>query len=94
MTVEHKRTGHKGLFYVEYEGEIAAELMYTMPSEEQMIIEHTEVSEALRGKNIGFEMVHAAVEYARHHGLRIIATCPFASQVFSKKPDFRDVLAE
>ena len=93
MVVEHKKTGNKGMFYVEYENEIAAEMVYSMRSDTEMIIEHTEVSDALRGKNIGYELVHAGVEYARHHGLKIIPVCPFARSVFNKKPDFSDVLA-
>jgi predicted GNAT family acetyltransferase len=93
MTIQHKRTGSKGMFYVEYEGEIAAEMIYTMPSEDKMIIEHTEVDEVLQGQNVGYELVHAGVEYARHHGLKIIATCPFARAVLQKKPDWADVMA-
>ena len=93
MKVEHKSSGNKGMFYVEYENEIAAEMVYSMRSDNEMIIEHTEVSEALRGKNIGYELVHAGVEYARHHGMKIIPVCPFARSVFQKKPEFNDVLA-
>jgi predicted GNAT family acetyltransferase len=93
MTVQHKKTGNKGMFYVEYEGEIAAEMVYSMRSDDTMIIEHTEVDDILKGKNIGFELVHAGVEYARHHHLKIIPLCSFAKAVFDKKPDFRDVLA-
>jgi uncharacterized protein len=93
MTVQHKKSGGKGVFYVEYEGEIAAEMIYTMPSEDKMIIEHTEVGEVLQGQNVGYELVHAGVEYARHHGLKIIATCPFARAVLQKKPDWADVMA-
>lgn len=92
MTVQHKKSGGKGMFYVEYEGEVAAEMLYTIPSENKMIIEHTEVGEVLQGKNIGYELVHAAVEYARHHGLKIIATCPFAKKVLEKKPEWQDVV--
>lgn len=92
MTVQHEKKGARGMFYVEYEGVVAAEMQYTMPSADQMIIEHTEVGEVLRGQNIGYELVHAGVEYARHHGLKVIVTCPFAKAVFDKKPDFRDVL--
>jgi predicted GNAT family acetyltransferase len=93
MVVQHKKVGSKGMFYVEYEDEVAAEMVYSLPTEDKMIIEHTEVDDVLRGRNIGFELVHAAVEYARHHGLKIIPLCPFAKAVFDKKPDFKDVLA-
>jgi predicted GNAT family acetyltransferase len=93
MTVQHTKSGSKGLFFVEYEGEVAAEMVYTMPAGDQMLIEHTEVSDTLRGKNIGYELVHAGVEYARHHGLKIIPLCPFAKAVLSKKLEWQDVLA-
>jgi predicted GNAT family acetyltransferase len=63
-----------------------------MSPENKMVIEHTEVDEVLRGKNIGYELVHAGVEYARHHGLKIIPLCPFARSVINKKPEFQDVL--
>ena len=94
MVVQHKKTGNKGMFYVEYDNEVAAEMFYSMSSDNTMIIEHTEVSDILKGKNIGFELVHAGVEYARHHGLKIIPVCPFARSVINKKPEFQDVLAQ
>lgn len=92
MKVEHKKTGGKGVFFVEFENEIGAEMVYSMPAADRMVIEHTEVNESLRGKNIGYEMVHAGVEYARQHQLKIIPVCVFAKAVFDKKPDFKDVL--
>jgi predicted GNAT family acetyltransferase len=93
MTVQHRKSGAKGLFYVEYEGDIAAEMVYSLPSGDQMLIEHTEVSEVLSGKNIGYELVHAGVEYARQHGMKINPVCSFARAILSKKPEWKDVLA-
>jgi predicted GNAT family acetyltransferase len=92
MTVQHKNTGRHGMFYVEDDGEVAAEMVYSSTSDNKMIIEHTEVGEALRGKNIGVELVHAGVEYARHHGMKIIPICSFAKKILDKKPEWKDVL--
>jgi uncharacterized protein len=92
MTIQHKSNGRHGMFYVEEDGEVAAEMIYNSTSENKMIIEHTEVGESLRGKNIGIELVHAGVEYARHHGMKIIPLCPFAKKVLDKKPEWQDVL--
>lgn len=92
MIVQHKRAGTRGVFFVEYDDEIAAEMVYTTPSEDKMIIEQMEVDDVLRGEDVGYELVFAGVEYARHHGLKIIPTCEFAKAVFDKKPDFQDVL--
>jgi predicted GNAT family acetyltransferase len=95
MIIQHKQVGSKGMFYVpgEEESQPLAELVYTMPSNEKMIIEHTEVSEELKGQNVGYQLVHTVVEYARTHGIKIIPLCPFAYSVFKKRADFADVLA-
>ena len=92
MIVQHKTDGSHGLFYVEDEGKVAAEMFYNSISDNRMIIEHTEVGETLRGKNVGMELVHAGVEYARHHGMKIIPLCSFAKKVLDKKPEWQDVL--
>ncbi|MBN8674629.1 MAG: N-acetyltransferase [Chitinophagales bacterium] len=92
MLIQHKKVGNKGLFFVQQDGNILAEMTYTMPSAEKMIIDHTEVSDELRGQNVGYQLVHTAVEYARTHKLTIIPLCPFANAVFKKKPEYADVL--
>lgn len=94
MAIEHKKVGTKGLFYVAGTKEPLAKMIYTMPSPEKMIIEHTEVSEELRGQNMGYQLVKTAVEFAREHSIKIIPLCPFANSVFKRKPEFADVLAK
>ena len=92
MNIQHKQVEHKGAFYIEQDGEEVAEMVYAFRKPDQMIIEHTEVDEKLRGQNVGFALVYHAVEYARSHHYKIIPVCPFAKAVFDKKPDFADVL--
>jgi len=93
MLIQHKQIGGKGMFYVGQDGAILAELVYSKPSEDKMIIEHTEVDNSLSGKGVGLQLVHTAVEYARTHQMKIVPLCPFAKSVFDKKPEFSDVLA-
>lgn len=81
------------MFFVAQDGNILAEMVYTSPAADKMIIEHTEVSDELRGKSVGYQLVHTAVEYARTNHIRIIPLCPFASSVFKKKEEYADVLA-
>jgi predicted GNAT family acetyltransferase len=94
MLIQHKQIGGKGMFYVGQGGAILAELVYTKPADNKMIIEHTEVDDSLNGKGVGLQLVHTAVEYARAHSMKIIPLCPFAKSIFDKKPEFADVLAE
>ena len=92
MLIQHKQAGSKGSFFVAGEETILAEMVYTMPSAGKMIIEHTEVSDELRGQKVGYQLVDTAVEYARTNKLKIIPLCPFANAVFKKKPEYTDVL--
>ena len=92
MLIQNKKVGTKGMFFVENEGNILAEMVYSMPSPEKMIIEHTEVSDQLKGQHVGNQLVHTAVEYARTHNIKIVPLCPFANAVFKKKTEYADVL--
>jgi uncharacterized protein len=92
MLIQRKQNGSKGMFFVGDGDRVVAEMVYTIPSNEKMIIEHTEVADELHGQNVGFQLVSAAVEYARSHHIKIIPLCPFANSVFKRKPEFADVL--
>jgi predicted GNAT family acetyltransferase len=91
MLIQHKQVGDKGMFFVQSDGAILAEMAYTMGADGKMIIEHTEVSDELRGKKVGNQLVDTAVEFARTHHLKIRALCPFAHAVLKKNTDFADV---
>jgi len=82
------------MFYVTDGEKNLAEMIYSMPSADKMIIEHTEVSEELKGQNAGIQLVKTAVEFARANDVKIIPLCPFANSVFKRKPEFDDVLAK
>ena len=93
MLIQNKQVGGKGMFYVGQDGAILAEMVYSMPSPNKMIIEHTEVDDSLGGKGVGLQLLNTAVDYARTHNVKIVPMCPFAKSMFDKKPELRDVLA-
>ena len=68
-------------------------MAYSMPASDKMIIHHTEVSNELRGKNVGYQLVQAAVESVGVNNNKITPLCPFAASVFKKKPEFAEVLS-
>ena len=93
MLIQQKQEGTKGSFYVEENSRTLAGMNYTMASNNLLIIDHTEVSDELRGKKVGYQLVQHAVEYARANHIKILPLCPFARSVFDKKHDeFGDVL--
>ena len=92
--IQHKQTESRGMFFVPGEDdEPLAELIYAKQGVDTMIIEHTEVSGELQGQNVGYQLVHAAIEHARSHGMKVVPVCTFAKAVIDKKPEFRDMLA-
>lgn len=91
MNIQHKEGQKHSMFFIEEDGKKVAEIVYSYGGDNTIIIEHTEVDESLQGKNIGYELVHKTVEYAREKGLKIKPLCTFAKAVFDKKPEFEDV---
>lgn len=92
MEIQHKDNGNKGKFYIEIDNQVEAEMSYVWTGTDKIIIDHTEVSPILKGKNIGKQLVTKAVEFAREKNIKIIPLCPFAKSVFDKVIEFRDVL--
>ncbi len=92
MEIKNQLNGTKGLFYIEQDGKKVAEMEYTQAGEHRMIINHTEVSDALRGKGAGMQLVRSAADHARKNNMKIFPLCPFTRSVFEKKPEeFSDV---
>ena len=92
MNIQHEDTGKKGSFYIDMDGERVAEMTYTWAGESLFIIDHTEVSEKLKGQGAGKKLVAEAVLFARKLGIKILPLCPFAKSVFDKTPEYEDVL--
>ncbi|WP_028788723.1 GNAT family N-acetyltransferase [Terrimonas ferruginea] len=91
MEILFQQDGTKGSFYIDGDGnEPLAELTFSMAGTDKMILDHTGVTDALRGKNAGAAMVAKAVEYARANNIRIIPLCPFARAQFDKHPEYND----
>jgi predicted GNAT family acetyltransferase len=69
-----------------------AEMTYSRASAVLVIIDHTGVPDALRGRGVGPVLVRRAVEDARRDGFRILPLCPFAKAQFERHPEWQDVL--
>jgi hypothetical protein len=67
-------------------------MTYSKAGDNMIIIDHTDVSDNLRGQGAGKQLVMKAVEYARSNNIKILPLCPFAKSVFDKTPEIGDVL--
>jgi predicted GNAT family acetyltransferase len=91
IKIQLEESSTKGSFFVSEKNKRLAEMTFSK-SVGRIIIDHTDVSDALRGKNVGKQLVAAAVEYARKNNIKILPLCPFAKSVFNKVVEFQDVL--
>lgn len=82
----------KGRYVVEGPDGSIAEMTFTKVGARQVIIDHTGVPDAFRGKGVGALLVARAVEDARAAGKTIIPLCPFAAAQFRRHPEWADVL--
>ena len=77
-----------------YDTEKVGFLEYNKNDEGILEITHTEVNPEFGGKNLGTELVNAAVEDAQKNQLKIRSVCPYAKKMIEKTPEFKDLLVE
>ena len=92
MDVKREDGPTGGRYLVTIDGH-TAEMTYSKAGATRIIIDHTGVPDALRGKGAGQALVQRAVEDARAAGIKIIPLCPFAKAQSEKHPEWQDVLA-
>ncbi|RYD81097.1 MAG: N-acetyltransferase [Sphingobacteriales bacterium] len=92
MEILHTDDGKKGSFYITLNDHREGEMTYVWAGETRFIIDHTEVSEKLKGKNAGKQLLQQAVNFAREKKVKIMPLCPFAKAMFDKIPEHADVL--
>ncbi len=69
-----------------------AEITFRRAGSDTLIIDHTYVSETLRGQGIARKLLDRVVEYARKEQKKIIPVCSYAVKVMVGNPEFEDVL--
>ncbi|MED5019635.1 GNAT family N-acetyltransferase [Paenibacillus chibensis] len=73
------------------DGQEIAEITFQMQDEHTLEIDHTYVSEELRGQKLGDQLVKAVVDMARRDGKQIVPACSFALAQFKRHKDYKDV---
>lgn len=91
IEVRREQAATKGRYVVVIDGH-EAEMTYSRAGEGLIIIDHTSVPDALRGRSVGQALVKRAVEDARAEGKKILPLCPFAKAQIGKHVEWQDVL--
>lgn len=71
-----------------------AEITYHLRDDSTLVIDHTYVSDTLRGQGVGGALVHKVAELARKENKKIIPLCSYAKRVMIQNPDYQDVLID
>lgn len=91
MEISHEETKSGGR-YIASIGEAEAVTTYSRVSPALIIVDHTEVPDALRGKGSGQALALHVVEEARKGGWKIIPLCPFFRSQADRHPEWHDVI--
>lgn len=92
LPIEREDTDGKGRYVVRGADGAEAEMTFVKSGDKRIIIDHTGVPDAFRGKGVGARLVTRAVEDARAAGKTVVPLCPFAAAQFKRHPEWADVL--
>lgn len=82
-------------FYIgEDEQDPIAEITYKVASANVIIVDHTYVSDELRGQGIAGELVKVITDFAREKELKIVPKCPYVKTKMEDTPAYHDLIAE
>lgn len=79
-----------GNYEVIVDGEAKAYMRFSR-LDKVLILHHTEVKPALRGKGVAMMILEYAVKDARNRGLKINALCPFSRKTLESDSSYHDV---
>jgi predicted GNAT family acetyltransferase len=91
MEILHEETESHGRYSTVVEGH-TGEMTYSRTSPQLIIVDHTLVPDALRGKGVGQALAKHAIEEARKGGWKIIPLCPFMKAQTMRHPEWQDVI--
>ncbi|MFC9542616.1 GNAT family N-acetyltransferase [Lysinibacillus sp. NPDC056959] len=80
----------KHAFVYEQEGERLAEITWQQKGQ-VMVMDHTYVSDKLRGQGVAKKLLDHAAAYAREQGYKMEAVCSYVVAAFEKSDAYNDV---
>jgi len=92
MEIKLQETESKGYVTAHKDGRNIGTMTYSIAGKELIIIDSTYVDPDFKGKGIGKQLLYSIVEMARNKNIKIIPLCPFASTMFQKLEDIKDVI--
>jgi predicted GNAT family acetyltransferase len=91
--MEFEREGN-WIFKRDDGGDVIAEVTFPNLREGVVVINHTYVDDALRGRGIAGALIEAAYDAIKAEGKKAVLTCPYAIKWFNDRPDKNDILID
>jgi predicted GNAT family acetyltransferase len=82
----------EGRFYLGEKASPLAMIEFSRKDASTIVIEHTMVSESLKGQGVGGRLVEAVVKLAIKERAKILPLCSYARAYLQKKPEYDDLL--
>ncbi|MBK3494543.1 N-acetyltransferase [Viridibacillus sp. YIM B01967] len=86
------RGNEESAFEYKENDEVLAEIIWTKLGD-IMVVEHTFVSEKLRGQGVAKQLLDRTADYAREKGFKIEAVCSYVVAAFEKSNAYDDIKA-
>lgn len=86
------KEGNNKFYIGDTEESAIAKVTYINSGDDKIIIDHTFVSDELRGQRIGQQLIKRVVDFARQANKKIVPQCSFAEKEFDRNEDYGDVL--
>jgi len=88
------KQGHHKFFIGDNENQPIAEITYQPKDDNTIIVDHTYVSEQLRGQGIAGNLVKVMTDFARKEGKKIVPKCPYVEKKMNHNKEYHDLIAE
>lgn len=92
--IEKQDGANGGRYVIFLDNGDEAEMTYRRRDENTIIIDHTMVPPAYRGKGIAEELVNRGIADARADGHKIVPLCSYVATQFRRHPEWTDLLAQ
>jgi hypothetical protein len=76
----------RGAFVIEEDGARLAEMEIGIQNE-NLIVYHTEVTDALQGKGVASQLLDKMTTHARDNKLKVVPLCPYVLAQFKRHPE-------
>lgn len=86
------KKGTKSFYVEDSEEKPLAEMSFVLSGKKNIIVDHTNVSEELRGQGVGKFLLKELVDWARKENKKIIPLCTYVKAQMEKNEEYHDIL--